>query len=49
MAAINRSTDMFLDVHLMIIIPMIILNAWFEAGADRLTFHFEATEEVEET
>lgn len=48
-AAINRSTTMFLDVHLMMYNPFDYIERFIEAGADRLTIHFEATEEVEET
>ena len=48
-AAINRSTDLFLDVHLMVYHPFDYVEKFVEAGADRITIHFEATEEVEET
>ncbi len=48
-AAINRATDMFLDVHLMMYNPYDYIERFIEAGADRLTFHFEATEEVDYT
>ncbi len=48
-AAINRSTSLFLDVHLMIYHPFDYIEAFAQAGADRITFHFEATEDVEET
>lgn len=48
-AAINRATDLFLDVHLMIYSPFDFIERFIEAGADRLTFHFEATEDVEDT
>lgn len=48
-AAINRSTDMFLDVHMMVYNPFDYVERMVEAGADCITFHFEATEEVEET
>jgi ribulose-phosphate 3-epimerase len=48
-AAINRSTNLFLDVHLMIYNPFAYIERFVEAGADRITFHFEATEDVEET
>ncbi len=48
-AAINRSTDLFLDVHLMIYNPFDYVERFVEAGADSITFHFEATEDVEET
>lgn len=48
-AAINRSTDLYLDVHLMIYNPFDYVERFVEAGADSITFHFEATEDVEET
>lgn len=48
-AAINRSTKLFLDVHLMIYNPYDYVERFVEVGADRITFHLEATEEVEET
>lgn len=48
-AAINRSTNMFLDVHLMMYNPYDYVERFIEAGADMITFHFEATENVEET
>lgn len=47
--AINRSTNLFLDVHLMIYNPYDYIETFVRAGADRITFHFEATEDVEET
>lgn len=48
-AAIDRSTSLFLDVHLMIYNPYDYIERFVEAGADRITFHFEATEDVAET
>lgn len=48
-AAINRATNMFLDVHLMIYNPFDFVERFVEAGADRIIFHFEATEDIEET
>lgn len=48
-AAINRNTEMFLDVHLMIYNPYEYIERFVESGADMITFHFEATEQVEET
>ncbi len=48
-AAVDRATDAFLDVHLMIYNPYDYIERFVEAGADRITFHFEATEDVEET
>lgn len=48
-AAINRSTDLFLDVHLMMYNPYDYIERFAEAGADQLTIHFEATEDIEDT
>lgn len=48
-AAIHRSTNLFLDVHLMIYNPFDYIERFIEAGADRITFHFEATEDVQDT
>lgn len=49
LAAINRSTDLFLDVHIMVYHPFDYVERMVESGADRLTFHFEATEDVADT
>jgi ribulose-phosphate 3-epimerase len=48
-AAINRATNLFLDVHLMMYNPFDYVERFVGSGADSLTFHFEATEDVEET
>lgn len=48
-AALNRATDIFLDVHLMVYNPFAYIERMVQAGADRITFHFEATEDVEDT
>jgi len=48
-AAIRRATTMFLDVHIMVYRPFDYIERFVESGADMITFHFEATEEVEET
>jgi ribulose-phosphate 3-epimerase len=48
-AAINRATNLFLDVHLMMYNPFDYVERFVEAGADRVIFHFEATENVKET
>lgn len=48
-AAINRATDMFLDVHIMVYNPFDYIERFVEAGADQITFHLEATEDVEDT
>ncbi len=49
LAAINRATDLFIDVHIMVYNPFDYIEKLVESGADCITFHFEATEEVEET
>lgn len=48
-AAIKRSTSLFLDVHLMIYNPYDYVERFVAAGANRITFHLEATEDVEDT
>jgi ribulose-phosphate 3-epimerase len=48
-AAIRRSTSLFLDVHLMIYNPFDYIERFVEAGADNISFHFEATEDVADT
>jgi len=49
LAAINRATNLFLDVHIMVYNPYDYIEELVASGADRITFHFEATEEVDET
>lgn len=49
LAAVNRATNLFLDVHIMVYNPYDYIESLVEAGADSITFHFEATEDVEET
>lgn len=48
-SAINCATSLFLDVHLMMYNPYDYIEQFVKAGADRITFHFEATENIEET
>ncbi|MGC1878224.1 MAG: ribulose-phosphate 3-epimerase [Rhabdochlamydiaceae bacterium] len=48
-AAVNRATSLFLDVHLMIYNPYDYVERFVEAGADRIIFHLEATEDVGDT
>ncbi len=48
-SAINRATSMFLDVHIMVYHPFDYIEQLVESGADQITFHFEATEDVEDT
>ena len=48
-AAVRRSTDIPLDVHLMIYNPYDFIEPFVEAGANSITIHFEATESVADT
>ncbi len=48
LAAVNRATSLFLDVHIMVYNPFDLIEKLVESGADQITFHIEATEEVEE-
>ncbi|MDB2613694.1 ribulose-phosphate 3-epimerase [Chlamydiales bacterium] len=47
-AAVKRVTKLPLDVHLMIYNPFDYIEKFVESGADSITFHFEATEDVSE-
>lgn len=49
LAALNRATDLFLDVHIMVYNPYDYVERLVESGADQITFHFEATEDIEDT
>lgn len=49
LAAVNKATNLFLDVHIMVYHPFDYIERLIESGADGITFHFEATEDVEET
>ncbi len=49
LAAVNRATDLFLDVHIMVYNPFDYIEPLVKSGADRITFHLEATEDVEDT
>jgi ribulose-phosphate 3-epimerase len=49
LAAVNRATNLFLDVHIMVYNPFDYIERLIENGADGITFHFEATEHVEDT
>lgn len=48
-AAVKRSTNLYLDVHLMIYNPFDYIEQFVEAGANSITIHFEATEDLSET
>ena len=41
-ASVRKATDMFLDVHLMIMEPRIYAARFCDAGADMVSFHVEA-------
>ena len=47
-AAINRSTDLFLEVHAMVYSPFEFIEAFVKSGADRIIVHFEAAENLKE-
>ena len=42
--ALRKSTNIFLDVHLMIVKPERYIERFIDAGADLITFHLEATD-----
>ncbi|MBR0478174.1 MAG: ribulose-phosphate 3-epimerase, partial [Solobacterium sp.] len=45
--AVAGSTNLFLDVHLMISDPVFYTPVFIDAGADSITFHYEAMESKE--
>jgi ribulose-phosphate 3-epimerase len=49
LAAVNRATDIPMDVHLMIVEPERHLEAFARAGADIITVHAEATTHLHRT
>ena len=46
--SIRKVTDKTFDVHLMIVEPERFVKEFAECGADSITFHIEATEDVDE-
>lgn len=44
-ASLRKNTDMFFDVHLMIEKPERYISRFVDAGADLVTFHYEACED----
>lgn len=48
MKPIRKATTKVLDVHLMIVEPEKYVKRFVEAGADYVTFHYEATEKIDE-
>lgn len=47
MKPIRKATSKVLDVHLMIAAPEKYVERFVEAGADYVTFHYEATENID--
>ena len=47
-ASIRKTTKKVFDVHLMIVEPERFVKEFAECGADSITFHIEATEDVDE-
>lgn len=47
--SLRKSTDIFFDVHIMIVEPERYAAEFVKCGADMVTFHLEATDKVEET
>jgi len=47
--SLKKSTDLFMDVHLMIDRPHRYVEDFVRAGADMLTIHYEAGSDVKET
>lgn len=48
-SALRRATRLPLDVHLMIVEPDALISAFAEAGADRITVHYEACRDLYRT
>ena len=46
-SSIRKATDMFFDVHLMIVDPIRYIDEFAKAGADLISFHLEATENAD--
>ena len=47
--SLKKSTDLFMDVHLMIDKPHRYVEDYAKCGADMLTIHYEAGSDIEET
>jgi len=47
--SIKKITDMFMDVHFMIIDPIKYVDAFVDAGADMITFHVESDADIKST
>lgn len=44
----KKKTELFMDVHIMVTDPVFISNIFIDAGADMITFHYEALNTIEE-
>lgn len=49
LSCITKSTDMFMDVHLMLTNPLKYIRSFAEAGADMITFHCECADNIDKT
>lgn len=49
LASIKKATDLIMDVHLMITEPIRYIEEFAKAGADIITIHYEACEDVRAT
>lgn len=49
LAGVRKRTDMFIDVHLMIIDPAKYIKAFAENGADMISFHLESDSDPQKT
>lgn len=49
LASVRKGTDIFLDVHLMVTEPIRYVKEFAESGADLITVHYEACEDVAAT
>lgn len=47
LSQMNKITDLFMDVHLMIVKPEKYVDRFIEAGADQITFHVESFDSAE--
>ncbi len=47
--ALSESSSLFMDVHLMITDPIRYVDAFAEAGADLITFHYESVSDPDAT
>lgn len=48
-SSLRKNTDIFFDVHLMIDRPERYVERFIDAGADLVTFHYEASDDPEKT